>query len=237
MASASLSGPRYAKPAAAARLFRESTNRIEQIPGVQSAAVAMAAPYTRPINEGLSQVNGQRLAGGTELNYVTPNFFDTLGIRLLRGRLFADADEAKAARAAIVNDTFVHFYLREINPVGAVITVEKQNWAVVGVVNSVQENNHLNHTVPVSFYPEIYIPAAQFPEGLFELANQWFSPVWLVRATRDDPALPQAMQRALGSATPRFRSPNSELSMRSGRRPWVRSAIAPGLCPRFPLWP
>lgn len=234
VASASLSEPRYAKPAAAARLFRESTNRIEQIPGVQAAAVAMSAPYTRPLNEGLAQVNGQRLAGGTELNYVTPGFFKTLGVKLLGGRWLTEADYSRARRVVLINETFVHFYLRDSNPVGSVITFENQQWSVAGVVNSVQEDNHLSHTVPVSFYPEVYILVAQFPEGLFEMANRWFSPVWLVRTTREDAALPRAMQKALASVDPRlpfaeFRTIRAIRAKTLGPqryRAWVVSAVS-----------
>ncbi len=234
-ASASLRDPRYAKPAATARLFHESVRRMEQIAGIQAASVAMSAPYTRPINERLPQVNGQNLASGsTELSYVETGFFKTLGVKLLGGRFLTEADDAKAQRVVVVNDTFVRFYLRGTNPLGSVVKFENQNWTVVGVVNSVQENNHLEHTVPVSFYPEIYIPIAQFPERLLAVANGWFSPVWLVRTTREDSALFPAMQKALASVDPtlpfaEFRTIDAIRAKTLGPqryRAWVVSAVS-----------
>ena len=235
VASASLADPQYASPAATSKLFRESTRRIEQIPGVQSAAVAMSAPYTRPLNERLARANDRQLSGMTEVNYVTPRYFGTLAVKLLRGRELSDSDdEPKAPQVVVVNDTFVHFFLRETDPVGTVITFEKQNWSVIGVVNSIQENNHLEHTVPVSFYPEIYVPISQFPQGLLEMANRWFSPVWLVRTTHDDPALAQAMQEALSSVDPtlpfaEFQSIDAIRAKTLGPqryRAWVVSAVS-----------
>jgi predicted lysophospholipase L1 biosynthesis ABC-type transport system permease subunit len=101
-------------------------------------------------------------------------------------------------------------------------------------VNSVEENNHLAHTVPVSFYPEIYIPAAQFPAGLLAMVNHWFSPVWLVRTTHEDAGVREAMQKALASVDPtlpfaEFRSVDAIRAKALGPqryRAWVVSAVS-----------
>ncbi len=199
VASASLADPRYAEPVVAARLFKDSTSRIEQIPGVRSAAVALAAPYTRPINQGRVQLNGRTVPAGVELNYVTPSYFQTLGIHRLNGRTFSVADNAQSPRVVVVNETFVRMYSPHQSPVGANLEFPGQTSTIIGVVNSVQENNHLDGTLPLSFYPEVYLPVDQFPPPLLALANQWFSPVWLVRMNRSDAAAKEAMQKALQS--------------------------------------
>jgi len=173
--------------------------------------------------------------------YATPSFqsgINTGCSKRAQADVSADADPNTGVAVYdehdTVNDTFERFYLRVTNPLGSVVTFEKQKWTVVGVVNSVQENDQLRYTVPVSFYPEIYIAVAQFPEGLFEMASHWFSPVWLVRATREDPALPQAMQKALASVDPtlpfaEFRTIDAIRAKTLGPqryRAWVVSAVS-----------
>jgi len=67
-ASLSLQDARYPTSAAGSRLFRESLDRIRQIPGVESAAVALTVPYQRPLNWGVKQNPGHTL---DRLNTVT----------------------------------------------------------------------------------------------------------------------------------------------------------------------
>ncbi len=202
VASASLADPRYAQPVTAARLFRDSTSLMERIPGVESAAVAMAAPYTRPINEGLSELNGRPLNSGVEINYVTPSYFQTLGLRCMAGRTLRAADDTRGPRVVVVNDRFVEMYSPHTAIVGSTLKLEGKTWTIAGVVNSVQENNHLNGTLPLSFYPEAYVPVEQFPAGLLAMANQWFPPVWLVRTKHTDVAVQNALEAALQAVDP-----------------------------------
>jgi predicted permease len=206
IASASMQDARYTRTAAGARLFRESVRQIEQIPGVESAAVALSSPYSRPLNEGLSNVNGQPVRRGiTEFNYATPGMFETLRMKLLRGRLFTDADNGLANRVAVVNEAFLGRYLHGVDdPLGVPIKIENKDWRIIGIVNNVQEKNGIGGGAPIDRFPEVYVPVDQFPDGIFGMANIWFSPVWMVRAHGSNPALAQAMQQALSSVDPRL---------------------------------
>lgn len=206
IASASLEDARYVTPTAGARLFRESLQQIEQIPGVESAAVALSSPFTRPLNESVPQLNERPLRNGiTEFTYVTPAMFATLRMKLLRGRLLTDHDNASSTRVAVVNQAFLSRYLRDkSDPLGSTMKIENKDWQIVGVVNNVQEKNGIGLGGPIDQFPEVYVPVEQFPDGIFAMANVWFSPVWMVRTHGDDRALPQAMQRALASVDPRL---------------------------------
>lgn len=218
IASASLQDARYATTAAGARLFRESLQQIEKIPGVESAAVALSSPYSRPLNEGLSQVNGRPVNQGvTEFTYASPGMFETLGMRLLRGRLFTVADNASSTRVAVVNEAFLGRYLSDnADPIGAPVKIENKDWTIIGVVNNVQEKNGIGAGGPIDHFPEVYVPVDQFPDGIFRMANVWFSPVWIVRTHADNQALAQAMQRALAAVDARlpFSSFQSMLEIR-----------------------
>ncbi|MDQ2773777.1 MAG: ABC transporter permease [Acidobacteriota bacterium] len=203
IASASLQDARYATSAAGARLFRESVQRIEQIPGVQSAAVALSSPYSRPLNEPLTEANGRPVRGITELTYATPGMFETLRMRVLHGRVFTNADSANNAPVAVVNEAFLRRYIHgTADPISTSIKVGGGSLRIVGVVNNVQETNGIGLGGPIDQFPEVYVPVEQFTNGSFAMANTWFSPVWLVRTYGDVPRLEQDMQRALAAVDP-----------------------------------
>ena len=90
---------------------------------------------------------------------MTPGYFRSLGVPLLRGRAFRGSDRTDAPRVVIVNATLAERYWPEANPVGARVSPE---WAdgewftVVGVVGDVRHNGLAREAVP-----EIYFPHAQ----------------------------------------------------------------------------
>lgn len=203
-ATASLQDARYATAAAGARLFRESLERIRQIPGVESAAVALTPPYARALNDGV-QIVGSSKSGITNCTYVTPGLFETLRMHLLRGRLFTGADNANAAPVAVVNESFVKRYLRDKpNPLGSSIRIENKVWQVIGVVNDVQVKMGWGGLGPIDRFAGVFVPVDQFPDGIFAMANVWFSPVWIVRTHGNIPSLPESMGRALQAIDPRL---------------------------------
>jgi predicted lysophospholipase L1 biosynthesis ABC-type transport system permease subunit len=92
-AQVSLQDARYKTSAAVTRLFSGSLEHIRHIPGVQSAAVALSLPYERPLNDGFRILDGDdRSMHGTEEVYVTPGYFETMRIPVLRGREFLNSD-------------------------------------------------------------------------------------------------------------------------------------------------
>jgi len=201
-ATASLQDARYASSAAGARLFRESLQRMRQIPGVESAGVALTPPYARALNEGV-QIVGSSKSGVSNCTYATPGVFETLRMRLLRGRLFTDADNANAAPVAVVNESFVTRYLLDQpDPLGTPIRIENKIWQIIGVVNDVQVKMGWGGVGPVDRFAGVYVPVDQFPDGIFAMANTWFSPVWIVRTRGDVPSLPESMRRVLESVDP-----------------------------------
>lgn len=204
-ASLSLQDARYNTTAAGARLFRESLDRIRAIPGVESAAVALSLPYQRPLNGGIQRISGHSIRDKDQIvnyDYVTPGFFETLQVPLLRGRVFTESDNATAAKVAIVNQAFVSYYLRNgPEPLGVTI----DDYRIIGIVANTQEGNGWGERYgPINAFRDVYIPAAQFPDGMFAMANTWFSPNWIVRTHGIVPGLQKKMRHALQSVDPRL---------------------------------
>jgi predicted permease len=199
---ASLDDARYHDPSAFRKLLDESIAAMQRIPGVQSAAVGLTLPYERALNDGVTISNGKETGQqfGTDVVYVTPDYFNVLQIPLLQGRGFSRADGANTQPVAIVNRTFVRKFLHGDNPVGRVVN---KNLLIVGMVDDVQISSGLNPIAPLMTEETLYVPAAQMvsPQGL-ALVHIWFQPSWIVRTAAPVEGLTAQMQRALASADP-----------------------------------
>jgi predicted permease len=110
--------------AAASYAFgREALVRIEGLPGVRSAAVAANAPLGTNFAISTIVVEGREPASGARLpevdfNMVTPGFFNTLGISILRGRTFTELEFAGKARVAVINQSMAQRFWPGEDPVG-----------------------------------------------------------------------------------------------------------------------
>ncbi len=204
-ASAALQDARYATTAAGARLFRETIDRMHQIPGVEAAAVALSLPYQRPLNDGIHFPGGTNEYLMTNLTYVTPEFFQALKIPKLRGRLISESDTAKSEPVTVISKTFAARYLRDPDPLGAQVICEGKTWRVVGIVADVQQSTAgWGGPNPIDFMPQMYVAADQLPDGLFSGVHIWLSPSWIVRTHGNVPGLAERMAAILQTVDPRL---------------------------------
>jgi predicted permease len=207
IASASLQDARYQTTAAGSRLFRDSLARMRRIPGIESAAVALTPPYGRPLNECAAQLNGRPVSQClVNFTYTTPEIFQTLRMKLLNGSYYTEADRANTSPVAVANLAFVRRFLHNHEPdIGATVKVEGVTWRIVGVVGNIQQKNGWGGNFgPVDAFPQLYVPVAQFPDGLFDAVHKWFSPVWVVRTRGNVPAVAEKMRAALASVDPQL---------------------------------
>jgi predicted permease len=179
----SLDDARYADAENVRRLFEESLDAIETIPGVTSAAVALSLPYEQPLNEGF-RVQGSDQYSTTNVVYVTPAFFSTLSIPLLRGRTFDERDRADAPAASVANQAFIDTYLAGNWDPGTSISLGGAPVPIVGVVGNVQQPSGWGGDgQPVWETPTIYTAAAQVGSRTFEMVHVWFTPSWIVKGS------------------------------------------------------
>jgi predicted permease len=196
-AEVSLQDARYQTSAAVNRLYTASLERIRHIPGVQSAAVALTLPYERPLNDGFRILDGDdRSMHGSEAVYVTPGYFETMRIPILRGREFLDSDTPASAPVVVVSASFAARYFHGKEALGHHLS----SGEIVGVVGDVQQHTGLysNHG-PISVEPTLYSPASQTSDGAMQLIHSWFSPKWVIRASGPTGSLTAQIQRAVAS--------------------------------------
>ncbi len=205
-ASLSLQDARYKDRDAITRLFRDTLDRIDRIPGVESAAVGLSLPYERWLNMNFRPAN--KVGTGepsiiTGLNYVTPRYFSTLRIPLIAGRTFDARDSGDSAPVAIVNRSFIEQYLKG-KSVGTqvVINGEKSPRQIVGIVGDLQQHPGWGHDTPLASQPAMYIPVEQFPDRWFTMIHTWFGPKWVVRVSGSRQTVVMGMQRAVEQSDP-----------------------------------
>jgi putative ABC transport system permease protein len=133
---------------------------------VKSAAVSLLIPLNNPFSasgnfqiEGQASVPGQALPAA-DFRIVSPEYFDTMHIPLLEGRVFTRADRPGAPDVAILNRSAVRHFWGSVDPVGKRFSTDNgKTWnQVVGVVGDVKQFG-LDKT-PAD---EIYGPLAQSP--------------------------------------------------------------------------
>lgn len=143
-------------PRAPARDYYAIEQRVAQLPGVLGAGFTQLVPLqnwgwdaTFAIRRDPSPPQQPRRAG---LRYVTPGYFATIGVPILRGRGFTAHDVEGAPAVVIVNDTLARRYFAGEDPVGR----ELDRGLIVGVAGDVRQVG-LNQPPE----PELYYPAAQ----------------------------------------------------------------------------
>lgn len=181
-----------------ATFYEGAIQRIKSIPGIESAAVVAAG---LPLEDGGNEyyrVGGGKDSEGFSADYreVTPQFFHTLGVQLLQGRLITAADSASAAKVVVVNAAMAREHFHESSAIGAYLTTEGDTYEIVGVVADVK--SHLNEPSP----PTVFVPMAQASVEVDQLFQGWFPTSILVRTSQNPLSLSHAVLGALREADP-----------------------------------
>ena len=161
---------RYPEPAQRAAFMEQVVNGLEAVPGVIAAGAGSALPLSQEGSEmdPPFEVEGRPAAPGEEpiarVTYVTPGYFDAMGIGLVRGRLFTQDDRAETAPVVVIGETMAHRTWPGEDPIGKRITGRFRGppvtREVVGVVRDVRHTGYEE-----ALRPGYYIPHAQTPFG------------------------------------------------------------------------
>jgi putative ABC transport system permease protein len=153
-------------------LYRRIEERVKQIPGVDSFAATNALPLTIGHgNSGRFQVRGSAQASSTsdreampvaQLRTVSPDYFNTMGIRVISGRAFTEQD--LTSDSVIINQAFARRFWPDRDPVGEKFVTGpwslKPTWAtIVGVVADVKQFG-LDSEPTLDLYSPFLFPAS-----------------------------------------------------------------------------
>ena len=192
----SLQGERYADPSRLNAFYETGLERIRLIPGVRAAAVVNGLPIERALNLNVDVLDGpEKIEDAlTDWRYATAEYFDTMGIPVVAGRGFTDADRAGAPRVAVVSEEFARRFFNGANAIGRHIRVFDADGSIeiVGIVKDLKEAGLKGQPMPV-----MYVPVAQTHEREIRTTHSYFQVNWVVRANRPDAALIRQVDEAL----------------------------------------
>ena len=169
----------------AAAFFDEGVGRLLGVSGVEAVAVGSSTPGRRSLNapQELSFRVGEDRAVSLDWRYVTPGYFQTMGIPLRQGREFNAFDRANTAAVAMVNQAFVVRHGVGGGVIGqrvripvAVVPAAGDSWReIVGVVGDVVGPGRRPDR------PAVYVPVAQVAPEFLRLVHGNTAAVWFVR--------------------------------------------------------
>ena len=167
---------------------------LQTLPGAQSVALASDLPLSGSTSAGPIELEGRpgAPADGEIRMYrhrVTPGFFSTLGIPLLKGRDFTAGDHAQSPGVVIISEALAHRYWPNEDPIGKRLREDSHGsptpdpWlSIVGVVGEVKYRGLPQNP---NADPDVYFPLLQAPNrDLFLVARASVDPNSLVAAAR-----------------------------------------------------
>jgi putative ABC transport system permease protein len=188
-------GSKYRDRGEAVSFYERLQERLAALPGVVSASATTDIMLRRlATSAGFTIENRPRdpseLALELPFDRVQPNYFQTMGIPLVKGRAFMAQDTRDTPMVAIVNETFVKRYFPNEDPIGKRFTFggggPNARW--ITIVGVVRDTKRQGVDQPVRI--ESWFPLAQRPSGSMEV---------VLRTTGDPLALSRAVREAVWS--------------------------------------
>jgi predicted permease len=203
------------KPEELLPLFRRINDQLRQIPGVRMVAPALYAPMT-----GDSWNNGIRIEGRPEpppkedssagFVRVMPDFFESIGAKMVLGRSITEEDTETTRKVAVVNEAFVKKFFKYQNPIGQHFGPGKlkysANFEIVGVVRDMR---YMTYDYKDPIRPMYWLPEAQtfkYDEPDYQSGEIWGHYLYniVIWAPGNPPGMEDKVRKALASVDPNF---------------------------------
>ena len=190
-----LTNQQYIKGVDRKRFVGELNARLEAVPGVETVGIGDDLPIAGTDSSTTLQIQDQPAVSPDDsasvgLHVINPHYFDALGTRLLKGRVFTERDTAEAPSVFIINQTLAQRFWPHEEPLGKRVRYNSADpWGeIVGVVEDVKfDGLHLAST------PHLFEPYQQ---------NAWSFLVVSIRSPLDQSTLLPAVQREVRALDP-----------------------------------
>jgi putative ABC transport system permease protein len=190
-----LTNQRYSKSVDKKRFVTELNARLEAVPGVESVGIGDDLPIAGTNSSTSLKIKDRPAASPADLvsvglHVINPHYFDALGTRLLKGRVFTERDAAGAPSVFIINETLARRLWPNEDSLGKMVRYNSADpWGeIVGVVEDVKfDGLHLAST------PHLFEPYQQ---------NAWSFLVGVIRSPLDQSTLLAAAQHEVKSLDP-----------------------------------
>ena len=197
---------RFANPEEMNIYNQQMLSALRGAPGVSAAATVTGTPLRGPSDGmpftlvGGPTYNDPSLRPGTGFQSVSPDYFKTFGIQVVKGRSFSEQDTASSVRVAMVNEEFASRYLKGMDPLQQRDTIEQvipgqpklgtaEDWQIVGIFHNVRYGDFRDDS------PEVDVPFAQSLSPGVTIA---------VRTAEDPAAMSKTIAAAVHSVDPQI---------------------------------
>jgi putative ABC transport system permease protein len=182
---------KYQQGEAQWNFHRQVVERIRDVPGVKSASLVRGLPFSG--NGGDTEIilpDREIPPKGKEpramFNTAMPNYFETMGIPLIKGRLFNEQDQLNTPRVFLINQTMARRFWPDQDPIGKQIKTDAADGATGAVIGVVGDAKH--YLLEEESQPQMYEAYSQAP-GIFATV--------VVRTTVEPMSLAEPVRQAV----------------------------------------
>ena len=186
----------YDKPEKQAAFWQAAEQNLKNIPGVTAVGLVSDLPFGGNQGSASFQIKGQVLAPNSpgphgHISLVSPDYFQAMGIPVVRGRAFTDSDRMNTQQVAMIDETLARQYWPDKDVLNEYLSIDGKTWLpIVGVVKHIKISA-LDSEANEGFY---FLPVAQ----------QGNNAMSLVLKTRSSPeSLKPAMAAAIAAVDSR----------------------------------
>ncbi len=152
----------------ATELLPTLADRMAHISGVERVALAKMAPmrgftFQKVLIPGVDSLPSSGPFGVPIVSYITPAWFATVGVSILRGRGFQESDREGTQLVVVVNETMARTYWPAGDPIGSCIMLEDRS-APCRTIVGISSDAHISQVIEEPA-PAFYLPLAQAPGG------------------------------------------------------------------------
>jgi len=177
--------------------YRDLRLQILSLPKVRNASFAFHTPFAGShggYSRQVSLLDAAERPGGSGVavncNIVDPYYFETLGIKLLRGQGFTEQDVQSGSRSVIINEAMARRFWPDQNPIGQLIGLGPNAQDTAQVIGVVRDGRY--HRVSDSMQSYMFIPFGQNPHHEMTL---------LVETESNAHALIEPVRKTIGRAS------------------------------------
>ena len=185
----------YKQPSQLWTFQKSLLDRLHALPGVRKADAADFMPFSNDYSAGDFTIEGHPFNPNDPSPVVIksrtgPEYFEAMGIPLIRGRVFEASDDQGARKVAVIDETTARRFFSNLDPIGLQISspLPNVNCTVVGIVGALKYRELANPPEPI-----IYYSAAQMPPVMMNLA---------IRTAGDPLALAAALRHEVAALDP-----------------------------------
>lgn len=177
----SLPGSRYEDAAARRQFIDQLLSEVRTLPGVTEAAIITGLPFTGNNSSSVIMPEGYQPQPGESVlapatMWAGPEYFRTMGIPLIEGRYFEEADTEGTEQVLVIDEWLANRYWPDSSPVGQRMFTgvpgmeadESMFWRVIGVVGEVKQNELTADETTGAYY----FTYRQAPRGFFSLVTR-----------------------------------------------------------------